>query len=150
MDPVRNRLVLDRAHSGQGGFHRDFSALHDAPLRVINGNVVLRYLVDASSIEVLAQGGETSVTELIFPTAGPRGLTITSDGETPYVSAITINALTSARRSDWLPGSWAIQGAAQRTLGNRYTMEREPSSETPDKLIVVDNWFEELKTKSRR
>jgi hypothetical protein len=29
-------------------------------------------------------------------------------------------------------------------------MEREPSSETPDKLIVVDNWFEELKTKSRR
>jgi len=100
IDPARNRLVLDRAHSGQGGFHPDFSAPHDASLRVANGEVVLRFLLDASSIEVLAQGGETSVTELIFPTAGPRGLSITSDGATPNVSAITINALTSARRGD--------------------------------------------------
>ncbi len=100
IDPARNRLVLDRAHSGQTGFHRDFSAPHDAPLRVVNGNVVLRFLVDASSIEVLAQGGETSVTELIFPAAGPRGLSIASDGATPNVRAITISALKSARRGD--------------------------------------------------
>ena len=100
IDPARNRLVLDRARSGQGGFHSDFSAPHDASLRIVNGQVVLRFLLDASSIEVLAQGGETSVTELIFPTAGPRVLSITSDGATPNVSAITINALTSARRGD--------------------------------------------------
>lgn len=100
IDPARNRFVLDRAHSGQGGFHPDFSAPHVAPLRVANAEVVLRFLLDASSIEVLAQGGETSVTELIFPTAGQRGLSITSDGATPNVSAITINALTSARRGD--------------------------------------------------
>jgi len=100
IDPARNRLVLDRAHSGQGGFHPDFSAPHDASLRVANGEVILRFLLDASSIEVLAQGGETSVTALIFPTAGARALSITSDGATPNVSAITINALTSARRGD--------------------------------------------------
>ena len=98
IDPAHNRLVLDRAHSGQTGFHRDFPASHDAPLRIVNGNVVLRFLVDASSIEVLAQGGETSVTELVFPTAGPRSLSIASDGATPKVRAISIHALESARQ----------------------------------------------------
>jgi fructan beta-fructosidase len=100
IDPARNRLVLDRAHSGETGFHRDFSAPHEAPLRVVNGDVVLRFLLDASSIEVLAQGGETSVTGLIFPTAGPRGLSIASDGATPKVKAITIYSLTSPRQRD--------------------------------------------------
>ena len=95
-DPTHNRLVLDRARSGQTGFHRDFSTRHEAPLRITNGDVTLRFLLDASSIEILAQGGETSVTELIFPTAGPRGLTLTSEGATPNVTAITIHALTAA------------------------------------------------------
>jgi sucrose-6-phosphate hydrolase SacC (GH32 family) len=95
-DPTHNRLVLDRARSGQTGFHRDFSTRHEAPLRITNGDVALRFLLDASSIEILAQGGETSVTELIFPTAGPRGLTLTSEGATPNVTAITIHALTAA------------------------------------------------------
>ena len=97
-DPVRNRLTVDRTHSGQTGFHRDFSARHDAPLRIPEGVVALRFLLDASSIEVLAQGGETSVTELIFPTLGPRSLSIASDGATPSVSAITIHALRSPRQ----------------------------------------------------
>lgn len=100
IDPARSRLILNRAHSGVTGFHPEFSAPHDAPLRVVNGEIVLRFLLDASSIEVLAQGGETSVTELIFPTAGPRALSITSDGATPHVNAITITALASARRRD--------------------------------------------------
>jgi Beta-fructosidases (levanase/invertase) len=94
-DPARNRLVLDRTQSGQTGFHRDFSGRYDAPLRISNGDVRIRFLLDASSIEVLAQGGETSITALIFPAAGSRGLTLASDGATPYVSGITIHALTA-------------------------------------------------------
>ena len=94
-DAARNKLVLDRTHSGQTGFHRDFAARYDAPLRITNGEVTVRLLLDAASIEVLAQRGETSVTALIFPRPGPRGLTLASDGATPSVSAITIHALTS-------------------------------------------------------
>jgi sucrose-6-phosphate hydrolase SacC (GH32 family) len=97
IDPERKRLAVDRAHSGQTAFHPDFAAPHEAPLRVDNGAVVLRFLLDASSIEVLAQGGETSVTELVFPTASRRGLSIASDGATPNVRAITIHVLRSPR-----------------------------------------------------
>ena len=57
IDPARNRLVVYRARSGQGGFHPDFSAPHDASLRVTNGDVVLRFLLYTSSIQVLTQGG---------------------------------------------------------------------------------------------
>ena len=97
IDPTRNGLVLDRSHSGRIDFHRDFFAAHDAPLRVDNGEIVVRFLLDASSIEVFAQRGETSVTELIFPTSGSRSLTVASEGATPNVRAITIHALKSAR-----------------------------------------------------
>jgi sucrose-6-phosphate hydrolase SacC (GH32 family) len=95
-DPAHNRLVVDRAHSGQTGFNRNFSTRHEAPLRITNGDVALRLLLDASSIEILAQEGETSVTELIFPAAGSRGFTLTSEGATPDVTGITIHALAAA------------------------------------------------------
>ena len=95
-DPTHSRLVLDRTHSGQTGFNRNFSTRHEAPLRITNGDVALRLLLDASSIEILAQEGETSVTELIFPTTGPRAFTLTSEGTTPKVTAITIHALAAA------------------------------------------------------
>jgi fructan beta-fructosidase len=97
-DPARHRLVVDRTASGRAGFHRDFSARHDAPLRIIDDGARIRLLLDASSLEVFAQGGETSLTELIFPAAGSRGLSIASEGDTPNVKAITIHALTSPRQ----------------------------------------------------
>ena len=88
---------MDRSHSGRIGFHKEFGELHDAPLRVDNGDVVVRFLLDASSIEVFAQRGETSATELIFPTGATRSLNIVSDGPTPNVRGITIYALRPGR-----------------------------------------------------
>jgi fructan beta-fructosidase len=92
---VRQRLELDRTHSGITSFHSDFAARHGAPLRIAGGGVRLRFLLDASSLEVFAQGGETVLTDLVFPAAGSRTLTLASDGGTPSVEAITIHALTS-------------------------------------------------------
>jgi sucrose-6-phosphate hydrolase SacC (GH32 family) len=82
------------------GFHRGFSATHDAPLRVENGEVFIRFLLDASSIEVFAQRGETAVTELIFPAGASRRISLVPEGATPEVRAITIHELRSARQRE--------------------------------------------------
>ena len=92
-DPAHHRLALDRTRSGQTAFHRDFPARHEAPLRIADDSVSLRLLLDTSSIEVFAQNGETVLTEIIFPTAGPRSLRIASEGDAPNVKDIAIHAL---------------------------------------------------------
>ena len=97
IDPASQGLQLDRTNSGQTSFHRDFSARHAAPLRIADDAVRIRLLVDASSLEVFAQGGETVLTELLFPSSRPRTLRLLSGGATPRVEAITIHAMTSAR-----------------------------------------------------
>jgi len=90
---AHSRLVLDRTRSGKTDFHAKFAARHEAPLRITDGRVTLRLLLDTSSLEVFAQNGETVLTELIFPTAGPRRLSLTNDGEAPLVHTIHIHAI---------------------------------------------------------
>jgi sucrose-6-phosphate hydrolase SacC (GH32 family) len=65
-------------------------------LRITSDSVTLRLLIDASSIEVLAQDGETSMTSLIFPTGPARRLRLLSPGGGTRVSSITIRPLHSA------------------------------------------------------
>ncbi len=40
---------------------------------------------------------QSVLTDLILPTAGPRSFSITSQGDAPSISGITIHALKSAR-----------------------------------------------------
>jgi len=93
LDGARSRLIVDRTRSGRTDFHRAFSSRHEAPLRLIDGRVALRLLLDTSSLEVFAQNGETVLTELIFPSAGPRRLSLTNSSETMRVDGITIHAI---------------------------------------------------------
>lgn len=86
-------LTVDRARSGKTDFHREFAGRHEAPLRIIDGQVTLRLLVDTSSLELFAQKGETVLTDLIFPAAGARTLSLTTEGDAPAVSGITIHTL---------------------------------------------------------
>lgn len=95
VDPGARRLVLDRSRSGNTTFHKEFTLRHDAPLRIVHGEVRLRLLVDVSSVEVFAQRGETVFTDLVFPEAGPRRLAIEAAGATPRVRAIEIHSLTT-------------------------------------------------------
>ncbi len=88
---------MDRTRSGRTNFHRAFPARHEAPLRVTDGRVTLRLLIDTSSLEVFAQNGETVLTELIFPAAAPRSLSLRNDVEVPRVESIAIHALKPAR-----------------------------------------------------
>ncbi len=81
-DSQTRRLTVDRKHSGQTGFHREFPSAFEAPLLLREGQVRLRFLVDASSLEVFADDGTTVVTSLIFPSAQNRTLQAFGDGAT--------------------------------------------------------------------
>jgi fructan beta-fructosidase len=104
-DPARGRLAVDRTRSGLVGFHRAFAGRHEAPLRVVDGRVRLRLLLDASSVEVFAQDGEVVITDLVLPTTTMRALGLSARGTgTPAVDGITLHELGSAWRPD-VPGA---------------------------------------------
>ncbi|HEV7867365.1 MAG TPA: GH32 C-terminal domain-containing protein [Chthoniobacteraceae bacterium] len=95
-DATSQRLAVDRTRSGQSGFHRGFATKHEAPVRLVEGRLSLRLFLDTSSLEVFAQAGETTLTELIFPSSVSRHLSLeTPGGAAPTVPSITIHALRS-------------------------------------------------------
>ena len=65
-DRVRQVLYVDRTNSGQF-FHDDFAGRHEAPLVVEDGALDLRVFVDASLLEVFAEGGRVTFADQIFP-----------------------------------------------------------------------------------
>jgi hypothetical protein len=101
------RLVVDRTHAGSVEVHPDFARAFVAPLHldrrlsdrpVADGPVpavrtLLEIVVDACSVEVFGADGATSVTALVFPSPGSRGIALVADGPA-VVHAVTIDALT--------------------------------------------------------
>ena len=102
IDPSGPNCTIDRTHSGLKEFHPAFagSSRHAAPLRIADGHLTIRFLLDTSSLEVFAQDGETVFTDLIFPSAGKRSIGLSSEGgnalSIPKVERITIYKLRSA------------------------------------------------------
>ena len=102
IDPREGNLTIDRTHSGIKEFHPAFAASsrHAAPLRIANGILKIRFLLDTSSLEIFAQDGEIALTDLIFPSAGKRSIGLSSEGENalsmPKVERIRIYKLRSA------------------------------------------------------
>ena len=96
-EPALKQLVVDRRQSGLTAFHPDFSGRYQAPLDLDGGVYKLRLLLDSSSLETFAQEGKVVLSTLIFPSPGPRSLSmILGRGGKPYVSGITIYKMKSA------------------------------------------------------
>lgn len=92
-------LVVDRTRSGTAAVHPDFPARITAPLPGVRPGpdglltTTVDVVVDTSSVEVFAAGGATSVTALVFPPPGSRGLAaVASGGGT--VEVMTVHDLT--------------------------------------------------------
>jgi sucrose-6-phosphate hydrolase SacC (GH32 family) len=75
-DVPQQRLTLDRRHSGRVDFHKRFPGAAAAPLRLIDGRLTLRVFVDASSVEVFVNDGETVMTSLILPNSELHGISL--------------------------------------------------------------------------
>ncbi|MBV9612143.1 MAG: glycoside hydrolase family 32 protein, partial [Acidobacteriaceae bacterium] len=73
LNPKSGKLFIDRTHSGTVSFSPDFPARMEAPLQA-HATVQLQILVDRSSIEVFAEGGQLTMTSLVFPSGGANGI----------------------------------------------------------------------------
>lgn len=66
IDREKGLLVVDRTDMINNGFHECFSARTVAPIEVENDMIMLEIIVDKGSIEVIAQGGKITLTNLIM------------------------------------------------------------------------------------
>ncbi|MDR6688260.1 sucrose-6-phosphate hydrolase SacC (GH32 family) [Arthrobacter sp. 1088] len=91
--PGEGRLTVDRTTSGNTDFHEDFSSIDSAPLQPTGGSYDLRIFVDHCSVEIFAQDGQVTMTELIFPDPENVGLALYASGGTVKASSLTLTTL---------------------------------------------------------
>ncbi len=90
---ARGAIFLDRSRSGPVHFDPRFSLLHEAPLRIENGALILHLLVDATSMEAFAQNGETVMTAQQFPTSFSRQVSLRLTGAPPKVCSAIVREI---------------------------------------------------------
>jgi fructan beta-fructosidase len=88
--PADRRIVVDRRESGQTDFHGSFASLDTAPIRTTGGSYRLTIYVDQCSVEVFAQGGQFTLTELIFPAASSTDVSLYASGGTATINNLRI------------------------------------------------------------
>jgi fructan beta-fructosidase len=92
--PPSNSLFVDRTHSGNVAFSRDFPGSFIATLQSTN-RVKLHIFVDRSSVEVFANDGEKVMTDRIYPPPGSDGIELYAKGSGGKVVSLRIWQLTS-------------------------------------------------------
>lgn len=75
-------VFVDRTRSGVVKFSPHFAGRHSAKLALGDGNkpVQIRVIVDATSVEVFADGGRAVLTDQIFPKPDSRGFSLFANG----------------------------------------------------------------------
>ncbi|AII51607.1 glycoside hydrolase family 32 protein [Hymenobacter sp. APR13] len=93
-DVARQELTLDRTQSGNVAFHPLFaSSLESARVPLRDGQLQLRLLVDRSVVEVFAQDGEVTLTDLVFPRQHAGRITLSTDGGPAQITALRLTDL---------------------------------------------------------
>lgn len=88
-------VYIDRTNSGYTTFGAGFDGVQSAKLPLNGNSVTLRILVDASSVEVFADGGQVTLTDQIFPTSGGTGVAAYASGGTAVVTSLSATTLGS-------------------------------------------------------
>lgn len=89
------KLFVDRTHSGLTDFSKDFPARIEAPLKLQSDVLRLDVLVDRCSVEVFADGGRVTSTNLVFPPPGANRLDSYSNGGASGAIKATVSAIQS-------------------------------------------------------
>ncbi len=89
------RVYVDRKLSGNVALHPSFPGRHTAPVHIAGGRVKLHLLVDRSSVELFANGGEAVITDLIFPDAKSQGMRLYERGGKARIVSLKIWRLDS-------------------------------------------------------
>ena len=97
-DAKAKQLVVDRTHSGVTDFSPKFPDRATAPLSPDNkGQVHLRIVVDAHSVEVFAADGTPVITETVYPKQGATNVSLHAEGGTARLSSLSLWHLGAAK-----------------------------------------------------
>jgi len=88
--PTESRLLVDRRESGQTDFHETFASIDSAPIQTTDGSYDLTIYVDNCSVEVFAQGGLVTLTELIFPAVTNTDVSVYATGGTAIIDRLSV------------------------------------------------------------
>ena len=104
-DSTWNTVYVDRMHSGDLLVSQGFNQRHDAPVELANGHLRLHILLDRSSVELFAQNGLATITDLIYPRPFDNVLSAYATGHPPKVVSLDIWTLKapSTTQSSGLP-----------------------------------------------
>ncbi|MGO4187452.1 glycoside hydrolase family 32 protein [Pseudarthrobacter sp. TAF60_1] len=91
--PDEGKLCVDRRESGQTDFHESFPSMDTAPLRTTAGSYHLSIFVDRCSVEIFAQEGQVTMTELIFPAESSTDLSVYAIGGTATINSLQVTQL---------------------------------------------------------
>jgi fructan beta-fructosidase len=91
--PGEGTLLVDRRESGRTDFHASFPSIDTAPLEATSGSYELTIYVDRCSIEVFAQDGQVTMTELIFPAETSTSLAVYAVGGTATINSLHVTQL---------------------------------------------------------
>ena len=77
----RQELFLDRRHAGEA-IHPCFPGIHRASVEPIKGQLELQVIIDRCALEVFAQGGRVTLSDMVFPKENHYRLDLYSLGGT--------------------------------------------------------------------
>jgi sucrose-6-phosphate hydrolase SacC (GH32 family) len=99
-DAVAGQVYVDRTKSGTAASSMtQFYGVHSGPLRLRDGVLNLRVLVDNSIVEVFAESGELALTDLVYPAADSNGIKLFAEGGSATADLVTVHQV----RSIWPP-----------------------------------------------
>ena len=95
-DTTAKELYVDRTASGNTDFSSAFGGVQRVGLDLAGKPLTLKVLVDSSSVEVFANGGLVSITDLIYPDANSRGIDLFAQNGTAQLNGLRIASLGPA------------------------------------------------------
>ncbi|MGX9899748.1 glycoside hydrolase family 32 protein [Arthrobacter sp. SA17] len=80
-DSATGELSLDRTESGNVGFDATFPSVERVRVPLESGRLRLRIFVDRCSVEVFAQDGLATITDLVFPANASNAVGLFAEGD---------------------------------------------------------------------
>ncbi|WP_411373456.1 glycoside hydrolase family 32 protein [Arthrobacter sp. MPF02] len=89
-DVATGTLALDRRQSGLVDFHPAFPSIESVAVPLQDGRLRLSIHVDRCSVEVFAQDGLATITDLVFPADASTAVAIFAEGEGARLTALAV------------------------------------------------------------
>jgi sucrose-6-phosphate hydrolase SacC (GH32 family) len=92
-NPSAQTISLDRTKSGDLSFSPKFSSIETVAVRPQNGMVTLRILVDKKIVTAFINGGQSVITDQVFPLGKEGGIQLFSEGGKSVFKSVKIYSI---------------------------------------------------------